>query len=102
MKIIIAGAGSVGTHLARLLSNEAFNIVLIDESESKLSKVNELDIMTLCVSPTSIKGLENAGVEHADLFIAVTRTKARISCAACWQSSLVQSGLSQELTTMNI
>ena len=72
MKIIIAGAGSVGTHLARLLSNEAFNIVLIDESESKLSKVNELDIMTLCVSPTSIKGLENAGVEHADLFIAVT------------------------------
>lgn len=72
MKIIIAGAGSVGTHLARMLSNEAFNIVLIDESESKLSKVNELDIMTLCASPTSIKGLENADVEHADLFIAVT------------------------------
>ena len=59
MDIVIAGAGAVGTHLARLLSNENLSVVLIDESEEKLSKMNsDLDIMTLNVSPTSIKGLE--------------------------------------------
>ena len=73
MKIVIAGAGAVGTHLARLLSKENHNIVLIDPDEDKLSKLNsELDIMTLGVSPTSITGLRNAGIEGTDLFIAVT------------------------------
>lgn len=73
MNIIIAGAGEVGTHLARLLSNENLSVVLIDESEEKLSKLNnDLDIMTLNVLPTSINGLRNAGISKADLFIAVT------------------------------
>lgn len=73
MKIIIAGAGAVGIHLATLLSQENQNIILMDESESKLSNVNsDLDIMTLNASPTSIKGLKSASVETADLFIAVT------------------------------
>ncbi len=73
MNIIIVGAGAVGTHLARLLSKENLSVVLIDESEEKLSKMNsDLDIMTLNVSPTSIKGLKDANVGNADLFIAVT------------------------------
>ncbi len=73
MNIIIVGAGAVGTHLARLLSKENMSVVLIDESEEKLSKMNsDLDIMTLNVLPTSIKGLRDAGVSKADLFIAVT------------------------------
>lgn len=73
MNIIIAGAGAVGTHLARLLSNENLSVVLIDENEDKLSKLNnDLDIMTLNVAPTSISGLKNAGIKSADLFIAVT------------------------------
>ena len=73
MKIVIAGAGAVGTHLARMLSNENFDIVLIDEDEDKLTKLNnELDIMALVASPTSIKGLRQAGIESANLFIAVT------------------------------
>jgi trk system potassium uptake protein TrkA len=73
MNIIIAGAGAVGTHLARLLSNENLSVVLIDESEDKLSKLNsDLDIMTLNVAPTSVAGLKNAGIGNADLFIAVT------------------------------
>ena len=37
MKIIIAGAGAVGTHLAKLLSGEKQDIILMDEDESKLS-----------------------------------------------------------------
>ena len=73
MKIIIAGAGAVGTHLAQLLAKESQDITLIDENEEKLSKVaDNVDLMTVNVRPTSIKGLKEAGISHADLFIAVT------------------------------
>lgn len=83
MKIIIAGAGAVGTHLARLLSKENLDVVLIDPDEDKLSKVNnELDIMSLPVEPTSLSGLEAAGIGDADLFIAVTPQESRnLMCA---------------------
>ena len=40
MKIIIAGAGAVGTHLAKLLSDEKQDIILMDENEEKLSKLD--------------------------------------------------------------
>ena len=40
MKIIIAGAGAVGTHLAKLLSGEKQDIILMDENEEKLSKLD--------------------------------------------------------------
>ena len=44
MKIIIAGAGAVGTHLARMLSNDHQDVVLIDSDENKLMRLgNELD-----------------------------------------------------------
>ena len=46
MKIIIAGAGAVGTHLARLLSGERQDCVLIDESEERLANLGDYDIMT--------------------------------------------------------
>ena len=73
MKIVIAGAGAVGTHLARMLSKENLDIILVDEDEDKLAKLNnDLDIMTLVASPTSIKGLRQANIDSADLFIAVT------------------------------
>ena len=47
MKIVIAGAGAVGTHLARLLSGEKQDCVLIDEYEERLAVVAEYDVMTL-------------------------------------------------------
>ena len=72
MKIIIAGAGAVGTHLAKLLSDEKQDIILMDENEEKLSKLDSnFDLMTVNASPTSISGLKNAGVAGADLFIGV-------------------------------
>lgn len=72
MKIIIAGAGAVGTHLAQLLAKEKQDIILLDENEEKLSKVaDHVDLMTLHITPTSINGLKEAGTAHADLFIAV-------------------------------
>ena len=62
MKIIIAGAGAVGTHLAQLLAKENQDITLVDESEEKLSQVaDHVDLMTLNVKPTSIHGLKDAG-----------------------------------------
>ena len=83
MKTIIAGAGAVGTHLARMLSVENINVILIDGDEERLSKVNnDLDIMTLAVEPTSIEGMKNAGIDNADLFIAVTPDESEnIACA---------------------
>ena len=83
MKIIIAGAGAVGTHLAKLLSDEDQDIVLMDESEERLGRVgNNLDLMTVNLSPTSINGLREAGVASADLFIAVTPDESR-NMTAC-------------------
>lgn len=82
MKIIIAGAGAVGTHLAQLLAKENQDITLIDESEEKLSKVaDNVDLLTLNAKPNSIHGLKDAGTKHADLFIAVTPDEMKnITC----------------------
>lgn len=73
MKIVIAGAGAVGTHLSKLLSTENHNCVLIDEDPERLEKMDsDYDIMTVCASPTSIQTLKDAGVDKADLFVGVT------------------------------
>ena len=83
MKIIIAGAGAVGTHLAKLLAGEDQDIILIDEDQEKLGKMSgNLDMMTVNYSPTSINGLKEAGVAGADLFIAVTPDESR-NMTAC-------------------
>ena len=73
MKIIIAGAYAIGTHLAMLLSRNDQDIVLIDEDEDRLDNLgSDYDLMTLHSSPSSIKTLKQAGVSGADLFIGVT------------------------------
>ncbi len=83
MKIIIAGAGEVGTHLAKLLSRERQDIILMDESEDRLSKLDsDFDLMTVVASPTSIAKLKETGVANADLFIAVTPDESR-NMTAC-------------------
>lgn len=52
MKIIIAGAGNVGTHLAKLLSREKQDIILMDDDEEKLSALsNNFDLMTVTRLP---------------------------------------------------
>ena len=73
MKIIIGGAGAVGTYLARLLSRDHQDCVLIDENPERLSGLDsKFDIMTLCGSPTSIHVLKEAAIDKADLFVGVT------------------------------
>ena len=82
MKIIIVGAGAVGTHLSKLLAREHQDCVLIDADEERLAKMGEYDVMTNCASPTSIKALKESGVQHADLFVGVTPEES-ININAC-------------------
>ena len=78
MKIIIGGAGAVGTHLSKLLSRDHMDCVLIDEAPARLGGLDgKYDIMSLCGSPTSIRVLKEAGVEKADLFVGVTPDESR-------------------------
>ncbi|RRD78247.1 Trk system potassium transporter TrkA [Alloprevotella sp. OH1205_COT-284] len=78
MKIVIAGAGEVGTHLAKMLVGEHHDITLIDEKEQRLNTLSShLDILTICGSPTSIATLKEAGAGRANLFIGVTPDESR-------------------------
>ncbi|HIT47912.1 MAG TPA: Trk system potassium transporter TrkA [Candidatus Coprenecus stercoripullorum] len=72
MKIIIAGAGEVGSHLAKMLTSEHHDITVIDSDEERIEKLGvESDIITVVGQSTSIETLVNAGIKRADLFIAV-------------------------------
>ncbi|MFV0266203.1 MAG: Trk system potassium transporter TrkA [Draconibacterium sp.] len=84
MKVVIAGAGEVGTHLARMLSKEDHDIVLLDDSQERLSKISsEVDLMTVIGSAHSFSDLKKADLAKADLFIAVTPFEERnvLACA---------------------
>ena len=82
MKIIIVGAGEVGTHLAKLLSQENQDIVLMDSNEENLNIPYHYEIMTTVGNPTSIADLRSAGVKGADMFIAVTPEES-VNMTAC-------------------
>ena len=83
MRIIIAGAYAIGTHLARLLSRSKEDITLIDDSEERLASIgSDYDLLTMVGQPTSLKILRNASVEDADLFISVTPLESK-NITAC-------------------
>lgn len=82
MKVVIAGAAEVGTHLAKLLAREKMDVTLIDSDADKVGQLTFFNIMTLVGSPTSISDLKEAGVQHADLFIAVTPIES-VNIHAC-------------------
>ena len=84
MKIVIAGSGEVGTHLAKLLSNEEQDITVVDSDGEKLAMLDSnYNLLTFRGSPTSFSSLRQAGVEGCDLFIAVTPFETRniVACA---------------------
>ena len=73
MKIVIAGAGEVGSHLAKLLSKEEQDVILVDKDQERLASIDSnYNLMTLCGSTTSFSVLRSAGTHKCDLFIAVT------------------------------
>ncbi|NJC27929.1 Trk system potassium transporter TrkA [Neolewinella antarctica] len=76
MKIVIAGAGDVGFHLAKLMATENQDIILIDNDEEVLDYAgSHLDVLTVRGDATSIQTLSNARVQSADLLLAVTTSE---------------------------
>ncbi len=76
MKIIIAGAGEVGFHLARLLADEQQDITLIDTNKERLAYIeNKLDVLTMHANAASIQNLKDAQIAKADMLIAATASE---------------------------
>ncbi len=87
MKVVIAGAGAVGTHLARLLSIENQDVILIDPDKEKLNFArNNLEMITMVGSATSLYDLTEIGINKTDLFIAVTPEES-VNTTACMLAS---------------
>ncbi len=83
MKIIIAGAGTVGATLAEHLARESMDITVIDTNEHRLSELQDrLDIRTVAGETSHPDVLMRAGVEDADILVAVTNVD-EINMAAC-------------------
>ena len=74
MKIVIAGAGEVGFHLAKLLSNESLDIVVVDTDKEKLLKIeSQIDVLTHRGDCASFKTLQEIGIADTHILIAVTQ-----------------------------
>lgn len=76
MRIVIAGAGEVGTHLAKMLSHDEHEIILIDSEEERLKPIDALiDVLTYEGSATSLDILRETVKKNTDLFIAVAHSE---------------------------
>ena len=72
MKIVIQGAGEIGSHLAKMLSREANDITVIDDNIQRLTNISSIaDVVTVQGPPSSLKHMREADVQKADLFISV-------------------------------
>ncbi|GAP68560.1 Trk K transport system, NAD-binding component [Bacteroidales bacterium 6E] len=92
MKVVIAGAGEVGTHLARMLSRENHDIILLDDDPEKLNQISrDVDLLTIHGSAHSFVDLKQTGLNKADLFIAVTPYEER-NVLACTMANYLGVG----------
>jgi len=73
LKIVIVGAGEVGYHIAKKLSEEKNEVIIIDKDPRKIRRINEnLDVQSFIGSGTSPKILRELGLEEADMIVAAT------------------------------
>ena len=78
MRIVIVGAGSIGTHLAKYLSGEKMDIFIIDKDATKLTMLDsEYNLMTIAGDGSAFSTLRQAEVSKSELFIAVTDSSER-------------------------
>ena len=82
MKIVILGAGQVGSTLAERLSFEKNDITLVDASKRRLKQLPDLDVRTVSGHASSPSTLREAGVDDAELIIAVTSSD-EVNLVAC-------------------
>jgi trk system potassium uptake protein TrkA len=99
MKIVIAGAGDVGFHLAELLAHEDKDIVLIDMGQDVLDYAStHLDVLTIKGDSSSPAVLEHANVGSAKIFLAVTTSEKTNIVSAILAKKL---GVSQTIARVN-
>ncbi|MCC7429825.1 Trk system potassium transporter TrkA [bacterium] len=92
MKIVIVGAGEVGYHLAKVLSIDGHEIVLIENDAEKVEKAqNNLDVMVIEGNGASAKTLVEAGIKESDLLVAASSID-EINIVACMMASKLFNG----------
>ncbi len=73
MKVIICGAGQVGTSIARYLASENNDVTVLDQSAELISRINDsLDVQAVVGHAAHPEVLERVGIADADMLIAVT------------------------------
>ena len=83
MKVIICGAGKVGTSIAKQLILEGNNVTLIDQSEELIEKIDaSLDVRTIVGAGSHPDTLKEADAENADMIIAVAQSD-EVNMVAC-------------------
>lgn len=83
MKIVIAGVGEVGSHLARMLGEEMHDITVIDDDPKNIENISGFsDIVTITGDATTFEALAKAEVSKANLFIAVGPVESKNIIAA--------------------
>ncbi len=72
MKIVIVGAGEVGSHLARMLSGTGHDITVVDSDSKQLDAISDVsDVVTIEGNPATFATLKKASMRKTDLLIAV-------------------------------
>ncbi len=83
MRIVIVGAGKLGYSIAELLSQEQFDVVMVDQEEGQLEAVkNTLDVLTIPANGASPITMDDPDVRDADILIAVTGSD-EVNMVAC-------------------
>jgi len=85
VRIVVAGAGEVGSYVAERLSREGNEVIVIDLSREQLEPLEKLDIMTVTGNATNPKTLREAGVDKAEVLVAVTDSD-QVNLLVCLQS----------------
>ncbi|GAH37483.1 unnamed protein product [marine sediment metagenome] len=93
MKIIIIGAGKVGCQIAKTLSSENHDVVIIEKNDIKRQSAQDnLDVLTILGNGANVRTLEEAGIKQTDMIIAVTSSDEAnmISCMTAKQFGVSQ------------
>jgi len=93
LKIIIVGAGKVGCQIAKTLSSEKHDVILIEKNDAiRQSAQNNLDVLTILGNGANVRTLEEAGIKQADMIIAVTSSDEAnmIACMTAKQFGVPQ------------
>ena len=83
MNAVVVGCGKVGSELARTLVNDGHNVSVIDNQQKSLDEVSgDLDVMAYLGNGSDLAVLKDAGIEDADIFIAVS-TSDELNLLTC-------------------